>query len=365
MKWTRVAMAALIVAAAPALAQRTPVRILGPAPEQVVRGVVPITINANAVPKDGYWVVEIAPAGEAQATFFTAVASEGGTKATYEWNTRANWPDKEEPPRDGQYTIRVKTYDVASGRFVFVRSNELNVYVRNRISVPANQTTLLKYRFPYDGELSYIQKVKSTQQGVELQSENTPLTLGVMDVTADGATVTQRIAREATITASGTTSPSPYARTLFSYDWSTKGEATPGKKMKRSLVYPTLCPIPLPGRAVRIGDSWSAKFRLPALRTGTQEAPQPAVVTAICKLDGLEYFRGYRCAKVVADYESAVAGGTVKGKSTAFVDYTRGLLLRQEDYFSFSAAPDPATTTPGTMPVATTSTKYEVITAIR
>jgi len=47
MKRTRLATALLLVAAVPAFAQREPVRFLRPTPEQTVRGIVPITVNAN------------------------------------------------------------------------------------------------------------------------------------------------------------------------------------------------------------------------------------------------------------------------------------------------------------------------------
>ncbi|HEY3266765.1 MAG TPA: hypothetical protein VGM37_07560 [Armatimonadota bacterium] len=331
MNWTRLATAALFVAAVPALAQNVPVRILAPAPEQTVRGSVPISINAAAVPNTGYMTVEV------NDQFMAALAKEpGAKKITFNWDTKANYADTGAPPRDGQYTVRVKTY---TSDFRFVRSNELNVYLRNRINVAADKAIRLRYKFKPDDQISFVEKVSARAAGVDLYSAQVPVTLEINDVTGDVAEGTEKIAKTAVESAQGSAQqPMALAGRRYLVYVHANGRVTPGPKMKKANVSPALSMVTLPNSPIRIGDTWNNDITITPYYQGVTSAS----VAGTHKLVGLEYYGGRPAAKIESTYDgdatANVSGQDIKvhfkGTRTTFFDYMRGRLLRAEDTVS-------------------------------
>jgi len=130
--------------------------------------------------------------------FTAAVARpQSGNTMSYMWDTRADFADTGAPPRDGQYTLRVKSYDASEDRFRFLRSNELNVYVRNRISVAPTKTFRLAYSLSPDAQWQYTEKITAKQQGQQIYAANIPFTIMINEVTGGVASATERINRRA------------------------------------------------------------------------------------------------------------------------------------------------------------------------
>jgi hypothetical protein len=327
MKWTRIATAALLVAAVPALAQNVPVRISRPAPEQTVRGSVPITINEASVPATGYMVVEI------NDKFIAAVASESGQKSlTFVWDTKAPLPDTTDLPRDGQYTLRVKTF---TPDFRFVRSNELNVYLRNHISIAANKGIHLKYRLRPDATISLVERVTAKSAGLDVYSADVPVTLEINDVANGVAEAREKIAKTATESLTGNAQAFASAGRSFQVNLHSDGQVTPGSRMKKAGLMPVSSLIVFPTVPVRIGDSWSNQLTITPFYNGVTNAQ----VAANHKLIDLEYYGGSPAAKI----ESTIDGDAninlqgvegkahFKGTRVTYFDYTKGRLLHSVD----------------------------------
>jgi len=315
------------------MAQRVPVRISRPLPEGVVRGLIPITINGAAVPKDGYMVVEV------NDHFLVAVAPESsGLPVTYYWDSRAEFPGLGTAPPDGQYTIRVKTYNSA---FRFQRSNEINVYVRNIIKIPASQKVALRFAYPTDDVWNYTQKTTVTIAGQDSYSAVTPFSMTVVDAGDGVGSVNERVGKDATETSGGTISSSPRGGSGGKLSIGPNGLFTLSRRTKKSNYTPAFSPTVLPGKAIIVGEPWIAPLRVPGLFS-----TPPAIVQANHKLASLEYYLGHRAAKIVSQYEGAgtIAGQTpenvkITGTRVTFFDYERGRILRTEDTYT--------TTTPG------------------
>lgn len=327
MKWTRMATAALLVAAVPALAQNVPVRISKPAPEQTVRGSVPITINAASVPPTGYMVVEI------NDKFIAAVATDSGRKnLTYYWDTKAPLPDTTDLPRDGQYTLRVKTF---TPDFRFARSNELNVYLRNHISIPANKGIHLKYRLVPDEAISLVEKVSAKSAGSEVYSAEVPVSLEINDVVSGVAEAREKIDKTASETLTGNAQAFALAGRSFQVNLHTDGQITPGTKMKRAGAMPVSSLLVFPTVPVRIGDTWSNQVTITPFYNGVANAQ----VSANNKLVGLEYYGGSPAAKIEStiDGDATVSMQGVeskahfKGTRITYFDYVKGRLLASVD----------------------------------
>lgn len=327
MKWTRMATAALFVAAVPALAQNVPVRISKPAPEQTVRGNVPITINAAAIPNTGYMVVEV------NDQFIAAVPTEPGQKTvTFYWDSKTPLGDASDSPRDGQYTIRVKTF---TPDFRFARSNELNVYLRNHISIPASKGISLSYKFRPDDVISLVERVSAKSAGMDVYSAEVPVTLEINDVTYGVAEAREKIGRTATETLMGT--PQMFASAGRSYlvNLHSNGMITPGPRMKKAGFEPMTSLLTFPSGPVRVGDTWTNDLTITPFYNGVTNAQ----VAATHKLAGLEYFDGRAAAKIEStmdgDAKVKLQGvdGKVhfKGTRVAYFDYVKGRLLHAVD----------------------------------
>ncbi|HEY3413224.1 MAG TPA: hypothetical protein VGM51_09225 [Armatimonadota bacterium] len=330
MKWTRLATAALLVAAVPALAQNVPVRISKPAPEQTVRGNVPIVINAAAVPDTGYMIVEI------NDKFVAAVAPEAGQSTVkFYWDTKAPLADSEEAPRDGQYTIRVRTF---TPDFRFARSNELNVYLRNHISIPASKGVNLRYIYRPDDIITLDEKVSAKSAGMDVYAADVPVTLEVGDVANGVAEAREKIARNATESVTGAQQVFAAAGRSYLVNLHSNGVVTPGPRMKKAGVEPVSSLLTFPSTPVRVGDTWSNFLTITPFYNGVTSAQ----VSANHKLTGLEYYGGRPAAKIESsmDGDASVTLQGVsskihfKGTRITYFDYVKGRLLHSVDTLS-------------------------------
>ena len=330
MKWTRMATTALLVAAVPALAQNVPVRISKPAPEQTVRGSVPIVINAASVPDTGYMIVEI------NDKFVSAVASESGQSTLkFYWDTKAPFGDTGEAPRDGQYTIRVRTF---TPDFRFARSNELNVYLRNHISIAASKSIQLRYIFHPDDVISLVEKVSAKSAGMDVYSADVPVTLEIGDVANGVAEAREKIGRNATETITGNQQMFAAAGRSFLVNVHSNGTVTPGPRMKKAGAEPVSSLLTFPSKPVRVGDSWSNFVTITPYYSGVTSAQ----VSANHKLTGLEYYGGRPAAKIEStmDGDASVTLQGIpskihfKGTRTTYFDYVKGRLLTSVDTLS-------------------------------
>lgn len=327
MNWTRLATAALFVAAVPALAQNVPVRISKPAPEQTVRGSVPVTINAASVPDTGYMLVEI------NDKFVAAVAGESTQKTlTYFWDTKVPIADASAAPRDGQYTIRVKTY---TSDFRFARSNELNVYLRNHISIPANKGISLRYKFRPDTTFEFVEKVSAKSAGMDVYAAEVPWALEVNDVMDGVAEAREKIGKTATETITGNIQPLAVAGRSYLVNFHANGTVTPGPRMRRAGLAPVTSLLTFPRGLVRVGDTWSNDITI----TPFYNSITSAKVSATHKLSGLEYYGGNPAAKIEStlDGDATVTAQGVeskihfKGKRVSYFNYVKGRLLHAVD----------------------------------
>jgi hypothetical protein len=327
MNWTRLATSALLVAAVPALAQNVPVRISRPAPEQTVRGYVPITINAAAVPDTGYMIIEI------NDKFVAAVAAEPAQKnVTFVWDTKAPLAESSELPRDGQYTIRVRTF---TPTFQFARSNELNVYLRNHISIPASKGVKLRYVLRPDDIISYVESVSAKSAGIDVYSAEVPVSLEINDVVNGVAEAREKIGKTATETVTGNTQVFPSAGRTYQVNLHSNGLVTSGPKMKRAGLEPMSSLLTFPGIPVRVGDTWSNELTITPFYNGVTSAQ----VAATHKLSGLEYYGGHAAAKIESSMDGdanvnlqGVSGKVhFKGTRVTYFDYVKGRLLHAVD----------------------------------
>jgi hypothetical protein len=295
-----------------------------------VRGIVPITINANAIPQSGYMTVEI------NDEFTAAVARpQSGNTMSYMWDTRADFADTGAPPRDGQYTLRVKSYDASEDRFRFLRSNELNVYVRNRISVAPTKTFRLAYSLSPDAQWQYTEKITAKQQGQQVYAANIPFTIMINEVTGGVASATERINRRAVESNGGQVQPYMKAGRGFPFTMRSNGAVTPSRKMQRTGVNPILALLVFPANPVKLGDTWTNTLQITPYYNGIQTLG----ILATHKLDSFEYYLGKPAAKIVSTYDgstTATIQGTptpvkVSGTRITFFDHVRGRLLRSED----------------------------------
>lgn len=344
MNWIRPALAALFLAAGPAMAQNVPVRIIKPLPEQTVRGSVPIVINAAAVPSSGYMQVEI------NDEFMAAVAPDAGASTvSYTWNTKADFPKTGAPPRDGQYTVRAKTY---TNQFEFVRSNELNVYVRNHVSVSPDKTFLLRYKFRPDDEIRLVENVSAMTGGQEIYSAYVPVTLTINDVYGGVAEARERISSQAAERAAGVRQPLALAGRSFIVNLHPNGAIVAGRRMERAGASPASAMLILPNAPVKVGDSWDSGITITPYYQGVQSA----TINGHNTLTGFEYFHGRPVARIDSTYDGSadvvVAGGqssvSFRGKRVSYFDHVAGRLLRAED--TLTANFNAATATPGGYP---------------
>lgn len=345
MNWTRLAAAALLATAVPAWAQNVPVRILRPAPEQTVRGNVPVAINTNAIPDNGYMMVEV------NDQFLSAVAPDPDSATTqYNWDTREDFPDTDAPPRDGQYTVRVKTYN---GQFQFQRSNELNVYLRNHISVSPTRTFRLEYKFRPNQEIRRVETVRARTGGVEIYSASVPVTLLVNDVVNGVAEARERIERTAAERIAGNRQPMSIGGRSFIVRLRPTGAVEPGRRMERAGLSPMAAMLTFPTTPLRVGDSWNSDITLHPYYNGVHTARISATNTLV----GFEYYNGRPAARIESTYDGAAALGsdtaqatdfagapipapgatpppasaTFRGTRTTYFDHVGGRLLRAED----------------------------------
>jgi hypothetical protein len=359
MKWIRIATLALFVAAVPSYAQTSFLRILKPAPDQVVREAIPVQIEASAVPAGGYLVIEI------NDEFMAAVVPDGKSdKLTYWWDSRAEFPGIDAPPEDGQYTIRVKTYNAA---FKFQRSNELNVNLRNKITLKPGETVTLAYRMGADTVWEYDYKVKTTIQGIETYSADIPFSVTIADFYGGSALASERFDKTATETYSGATQPFQRPVRSLAFTLSTTGQLSRGVKMQRNNLNCLFSPTTLPANARPIGSTWTGQLSVPGLFQRT-----PVIVQAKHTLLGLEYFRGFPSAKIKSEYEGSgtIASADpnqptepvrINGSRVSYFDYVRGRLIRAEDTYTASSSAPSADGMSG----QTTTRKVTVITTLR
>jgi len=348
MNWTRLATVYLIFAAVPALAQSVPVRILRPAPEQAVRGQVPVEINTNAIPESGYMMVEI------NDEFMSAVAPDTDSTTSYTWNTREDFPETDAPPRDGQYTIRVKTYN---NDFQFQRSNELNVYLRNHISVPPTRTFRLRYNYRPDQEINRVETVRASSGGQEVYSAMVPVSLAINDVSGGVAEARERIERTAAERISGTRQPMAIAGRSFLVRLHQNGRVEPGRRMQQAGLSPIASMLTFPNTPLRVGDSWSSEITIHPYYNGVQSA----TIAANNTLVGFEYYNGRPSARIESTYDGTAqiganiapggvppsnpfpgagpavgpagptASANFRGTRVTWFDHVNGRLLRAED----------------------------------
>jgi hypothetical protein len=320
-------MAALFVAAAPVMAQNVPVRIISPLPEQAVRGNVPIVINASAVPSSGYMQVEI------NDEFMAAVAPDAGASTVkYVWDTKSTFPQTGEPPRDGQYTLRAKTY---TNTFEFVRSNEENVYLRNHLSVPADKTFRMRYKFRPDDEYDFAESVSASVAGQEVYSAYVPVTLSVNDVYGGVAEARERIASSAAERVSGTRQPLAAAGRSYIVTLNPDGRITAGKTMQRAGASPASSMLVFDNKPLKVGDSWDSDITITPYYNGVLSA----TIGGHNTLTGFEYYHGRPVARIDSTYDGTAAvnlNGAVtnvgfRGKRVSYFDHVAGRLLRAED----------------------------------
>lgn len=344
MNWIRPAFAALLLAGGSAMAQNVPVRIIKPLPEQTVRGAVPVVINASAVPSSGYMQVEI------NDQFMAAVApDDGASTVSYTWDTKADFPQTNAPPRDGQYTIRAKTY---TNQFEFVRSNELNVYLRNHISVSPDKTFLLRYKFRPDDEIRQVENVSASVAGQEVYTAYVPVTVSVNDVFGGVAEARERISSQAAERVNGTRQPLALAGRSFIVNLHPNGAIVPGRRMEQAGASPAAAMLMLPSSPVKVGDTWDSAITITPYYNGVQSAS----INGRNTLSGFEYYHGRPVARIDSAYEGnatvTVSGAQTtvnfRGKRVSFFDHVAGRLLRAED--TLTANFNAATIAPGGYP---------------
>jgi len=356
-----------------AAAQLPPVRILTPAPDSVVRELVPIQIPIACVPDKAYMVVQI------DGRFRAAVARpRNGTKVTFVWDTKGSSAGNEQVP-DGVHEIRVLVAD-QNGNQVG-NSDMLRVRVKNSLDSPPQQV-LLFYRFRPNEQRLYSQRTVAKNAGVEAFSNHLIIRRACDDVMPGGiGLIREKIERDSRQTDANQTVPFYKAGRSLVMDVAPDGKIFPGRRMKRLGEQAALQFLELPNRPLRVGDTWESHIRIPLFYNGidvldfptAQEAAKEkgnwALALAKNKvqsiLKGFEWQSGHQTAKITTKYDGAATymlpGALtpilipIMGERTTYLDFREGKVVRVEEKAfvdlstasGASAASVPTVTAPG------------------
>ncbi|MDH7601973.1 MAG: hypothetical protein QHI38_07470 [Armatimonadota bacterium] len=357
--------------------------ILSPAPDQVVREYVKISIPLNELPPEF-----VIPKGEqapdkgrpfltlyigsgGQENFVAAISGDAatvkGNTVTFYWDSKAPYRDPQDPKveryyKDGPYTLKIQLHD-SFGKIM--DSASVNIILRNKIprSNPAPPVRLV-HKLSY-GE-SHTYRVRASVQvfetvgvgkssgiglpilgGLGLTSDSKVI-LSVEDVRPDGIYMLRlKMGEEGYVSSFGK------RQRLYQ-----PGEPTPelyrlvdkyGNVIKRNMFsrqakysITDILPI-LPRYPVVEGDSWPSKCNL-KIEGITDVIP----LTGTSQLDSFEWQSGRECAKILSALSGASTisidngrirstSDTVTANAVTYFAYKTGKLIRSEITLEFPA----------------------------
>lgn len=354
--------AACLAAVVPASA----LTIESPTEGRNVRDQVKIVVPRSSLPSDvarsGFLAIKID--GRFTAAVSTSDPNNDSDKIVYMWDSKAQIDDPKLPAdqrsyRDGRHAILVEAHAMrGKSKDTIAASATVNVVLQNQVARPNPAPNLkLVYRYHLGQQSIYKISVRGEildANGYSLSGGQPPI-LGefyqmqsVEDVKPDGSALlrykvqkdgyTQVFGQATLLDASGQSFKSLYkiidafGRTIEDNVLSTKSE-----------IEVTDILVRLPGRPVQIGETWDSTFRL-----RLEGLSDTANLMGQSKLDGLEWERGFKCAKIVSKLNGLLSlnflaqgvGLPANATSTAYFAYGAGKLIKDVMVFEFNTRLD-------------------------
>lgn len=321
----------------------SPVTILTPAPDSVVRGRVMIKVPSSAVPltspTPAYVVIFI------DGKFEAAVARpKTGPTVTYVWDTKsASATLGVQQVADGKHEIRVMVTG-QDGRQVG-RTDRVEVFVQNNVRTPPTELAL-RYRYSPGVQHTYVQKIQIRQNDTEVYKARLVLRRNTDDLMPGNvAMMRERIDRDSAQSDQGQPVPFPNAGQSVTFNQLSNGSLIPGLKMRRTGLKPVLYMPIMPPGTVRVGQTWTGAVRLSPMFQGIDSITVPAESTKHT-LEGFEWQDNVPTAKITSTFNGNVpllVQGTpslynVNGTRATYFDWRNGRVVKIIDEYNLAAA---------------------------
>jgi hypothetical protein len=321
-------------------------RIASPANGATVREKVRVSISRSAVPTNGFVALYV----DGRFVMAQSPPRNPSQPISLVWNTKeklAETSGGEQPEiKDGRHTIEVRTYNNAGD---LVERAQVAVLVDNNLEVRSGQPVSLAYKFRVGDTTAYNHRVEieaaptsgagSVAPGTSGQLklvENATFKVFIEDFVGGEAFVRERKNSPVIVSVNEQRQPVPVDESSRYYDMDVQGNVGRTKAMERDRRQPIVNTIRLPGRSVRVGETWTAPVRI---ALGNFVPEQIVVSGATNKLEGVVWSNGRPAARIVSTYEgtaklSLVSMGVptgdykYKGKSVILFAPSLGKVLR-------------------------------------
>jgi hypothetical protein len=334
--------AGLLAASLPASAA---LRILKPANGSTVREKVQVVVPRADVPQSGFVALYV----DGRFIVAQSPSRNPSQPLALAWNTKGKLPESVggEPAEitDGTHTLEVRSYNNAGD---LLESRKITVRVDNDLAVRRGQPILLAYRFrvgditPYNHRVEVVATPTSgavtVSPGTTAEMklvENAGFKVFVEDVVDGKAFMRERRESPVLVSLNDQRTPYPVDSSSRYFDMDRTGQVDRTLAMERERRHALVNVIRLPGRSVRVGESWRSPVRI----SMGDFIPGPLVVTAKHTLSGVVWAYGRPAAKIVSTYEGNVKIALAnlgiptgdfkyKGKSTTLFAPSVGRVLR-------------------------------------
>ncbi len=361
----------VLLAASVAAYGQGAMRIARPVDGATVREVVNILVPASAVPEGGF--ITCIVDGRYQCA--TSTESDDGRYYVYRWNTKAVEVSSETGevkgrPKDGKHVIVVQAYSGSDGKKIGSPA-QVTVYVKNDASadMPSNGLklryknkpgTAAQYHFKYMENIKSVEGATGLAKAIgdSVEGAEGAVTRMIEDkVYGDSVLVRQKLSKVLSFYYAGTEVPKPDLAIKSEYHVEDSTGHVTYVMPSSSPGIPIGVDLPiLPGKAVKIGDSWVEPMKIFKYAI-TGEA---AKLNATSTLEGLEWEGGQPCAKIKTQFSGTVRLPyvtvvrhplTITGEATTYFAYRIGKLIS----FSVNATAEPE------IPTGTLNTWFQQI----
>jgi hypothetical protein len=319
-------------------------RITSPRNGATVREKVRVTVPRSAVPGSGFVALYV------DGRFVAAQSPPRGANqpVSLVWNTKEKLAEtagaEKAEIRDGRHTLEVRTYSNAGD---IDERAQISVIVDNNLEVRKGQPVSLAYRFRVGDTTPYNHRVEieatptsgagAAAPGTTAQLklvENATFKVFVEDVLSGEAFMREKRNSPVIVAVNEQRQPVPVDVSSRYYEMDAVGNVARTKAMERERRQAIVNVIRLPGRSVKVGETWRGPLRI-ALGNFV---PEQLVANATNKLEGIVWSNGRPAARIVSSYEGNVKLSLVnlgvptgdykyKGKSTILFAPSLGKVL--------------------------------------
>jgi hypothetical protein len=353
LRWTgAIAALAGLVAAAGTPVRGAGLTIVRPRDGDTVREQVKVVIPRSAVPPNGFASLYV----NGHFRIAQAPASDASKPITFFWDTKAkltdtSLPEEQRITQDGEHVLEVRTY-TDDGRMA--ERAAVNVRVANRVPIREGQPIRLAYRFRVGDATKYTYRYEMKASGTQNApgagptaatgastvpdmnyTEFSKVVTHVEDVHGGKAFLRERRMNPVTLAFGDVPQSVPVDESSRYFDMLPTGQTTLSTAMTRELRFPLYNQLYLPGRSVRVGDSWKGPIKIWAGALGGKPITIPATHT----LEAVEWEHGQPAARIKSTYKGAgklnlpyagINDGEIEISGTSITHYSpsRGKILR-------------------------------------